>query len=563
MRTKNLKVCLAALALLLAIEIPSFARVIYVDADADFLSADDGTSWADALKYLQDALMIASAGDEIHVAQGLYTPDDFVLSRRPNMGRAETFGLKNGVAIRGGYAGFGQPNPNARDIELYETILSGDLNGDDGPGLANRNDNAFHVVAALDTNETAVLDGFTVTGGYAVSSSTLYECGGGMYCVGDAAVLNCRFTGNAANLGGGLGSRGPNGLTLTGCTFSANEAIDGAGMYNYSSSPTLTNCTFIANAAVKDGGGMYNEYNSSPTLSGCAFAANTAERYGGAVYVSYTCSAELSQCRFVENSAQRGGAVYSYGDLPTVAGCIFLRNQADYAGAIDCDGDIALSNCLLVKNRASVWGGALSNMENTSTSVNCTFAGNTANLGGAIFSNIECDTTVANSILWDNGAETGDAIATSGSHGGSTLTVAHCDISGARDALYVPDGCTLNWGDGNIDIEPMFADAGDDDFHLRSQAGRWDVERAGCVQDDVTSPCIDAGDLMGPVGPEPFPNGGIVNMGAYGGTAEASKSYFGEPLCETIVAGDINGDCEVNFKDFAFMAFHWLEDYNP
>ena len=46
----------------------------------------------------------------------------------------------------------------------------------------------------------------------------------------------------------------------------------------------------------------------------------------------------------------------------------------------------------------------------------------------------------------------------------------------------------------------------------------------------------------------------------YGGTVEASKSYFGEPVCETIVAGDINGDCIVNFKDFAFTAFHWLEE---
>lgn len=47
-------------------------------------------------------------------------------------------------------------------------------------------------------------------------------------------------------------------------------------------------------------------------------------------------------------------------------------------------------------------------------------------------------------------------------------------------------------------------------------------------------------------------------MVAYGGTAEASKSYFGEPPCETIVAGDINGDCEINFKDFFFIALHWL-----
>ncbi len=78
--------------------------------------------------------------------------------------------------------------------------------------------------------------------------------------------------------------------------------------------------------------------------------------------------------------------------------------------------------------------------------------------------------------------------------------------------------------------------------------------------DDVMSPCIDAGDPMSPIGYEPFPNGGIINMGAYGGTAEASKSYFGQPPCETIVAGDINGDCKVNFLDFRLLALHWLEE---
>jgi hypothetical protein len=68
---------------------------------------------------------------------------------------------------------------------------------------------------------------------------------------------------------------------------------------------------------------------------------------------------------------------------------------------------------------------------------------------------------------------------------------------------------------------------------------------------------------MNPIGCEPFPNGGIVNMGAYGGTTEASKSYFGEPICETTVVGDINGDCKVNLSEFAVMALHWLEDGRP
>jgi hypothetical protein len=80
------------------------------------------------------------------------------------------------------------------------------------------------------------------------------------------------------------------------------------------------------------------------------------------------------------------------------------------------------------------------------------------------------------------------------------------------------------------------------------------------VLDDITSPGIDAGDPHNPIGLEPFPNGGRLNMGAYGGTVEASKSYFGKPLCETIVAGDVNGDCIVDFLDFHLMALHWLKD---
>jgi hypothetical protein len=115
-------------------------------------------------------------------------------------------------------------------------------------------------------------------------------------------------------------------------------------------------------------------------------------------------------------------------------------------------------------------------------------------------------------------------------------------------------------GAGNINADPCFADANSSDYHLKSQAGRWDANEGRWTKDEVTSPCIDAGDPKSPIGLEPFPNGGRINMGAYGGTIEASKSYFGEPVCETIVAGDINGDCAVNFKDFALMAFHWLEE---
>ena len=70
----------------------------------------------------------------------------------------------------------------------------------------------------------------------------------------------------------------------------------------------------------------------------------------------------------------------------------------------------------------------------------------------------------------------------------------------------------------------------DGDYHLKSEAGRWDPVSESWVIDNVTSLCIDAGDPNSLVGDEPAPNGDRINMGAYGGTAEASKSYMFELL---------------------------------
>jgi len=172
---------------------------------------------------------------------------------------------------------------------------------------------------------------------------------------------------------------------------------------------------------------------------------------------------------------------------------------------------------------------------------NCTFTRNSAVFGGGIL-NINSSPTLTNCILWGDSPE---------EIYGGTPVITYSDVQGG-------------WpGNGNIDADPCFADANNGDYHLKSQAGRWDASEGRWTKDDVTSPCIDGGDMASPIGYEPFPNGGRINMGAYGGTAEASKSYFGEPVCETIVAGDINGDCKVNFLDFRLMALHWLEDNTP
>ncbi len=167
---------------------------------------------------------------------------------------------------------------------------------------------------------------------------------------------------------------------------------------------------------------------------------------------------------------------------------------------------------------------------------------------------------IANNTIWDNSNEADIAVW----WGGNALIVNNIvqDIDCDEEST-----ATVRWNDvvapavggDSICVDPFFADPDAGDFHLKSQAGRWDPKAAGWVMDDVTSPCIDAGDPMSAIGFEPFPNGGIVNLGAYGGTVEASKSWFGGPVCTTIIAGDINGDCRVDFADFRIMALHWLQ----
>jgi hypothetical protein len=216
---------------------------------------------------------------------------------------------------------------------------------------------------------------------------------------------------------------------------------------------------------------------------------------------------------------------------------------------------MALSNCLIAGNTGGFFTSGINSWNKYVTVQNCTFSGNSsAHDGNAL--NLLAGGKVSNCIFWAN-----DQPAIDGRE--RDLFVRYCNVQGG-------------WpGEGNIDVDPCFVlpgywdqnstpeDTADDswvdgDYHLRSQAGHWNQESQTWVQDDVTSPCIDAGDPNSPIGTEPFPNGGRVNMGAYGAGDKASKSYFGKPACETIIAGDINGDCVVDFEDLMIIISHWM-----
>ena len=312
----------------------------------------------------------------------------------------------------------------------------------------------------------------------------------------------------------------------------------------------------VTNGYTKLSGGGIHCSSSSPKIVDCILTKNNADR-GGGIKCSFSNSVFVN-CIISDNWVFLSGGGITCSGNPAFQNCIISGNRADdYAGGIYCRGNSIFTNCTIYGNLA-YWGGG-----------GVTATGGSGNV-----------TLFSNCIIWGNIARTGHNNQIQGSGGGITgdifVSAEYCSIqNGPNDiGVFPPENMIGNW----ISSEPNFANPGywdsndtldditDDfwvegDYHLKSRAGRFDPDSQSWVMDDVTSPCIDVGDPNSPIGYEPFPNGGIINMGAYGGISEASKSYFGERLCETIVAGDINGDCKVDFKDYAIFSLHWLDEY--
>ena len=194
------------------------------------------------------------------------------------------------------------------------------------------------------------------------------------------------------------------------------------------------------------------------------------------------------------------------GSDSVLEGFTIINGKSDNGGAISCmnNSSPTIRNCIFSRNSALGLGGAVSNSESAATLINCTFHANTDMFGGGAVCNIAEGMIITNCII--RGNKPGEI------YSFGTMNVTYSNISG---------GFT---GEGNIDTDPLFADADNSDYHLKSETGRWDTNSESWIKDDLTSPCIDTGDPNSPIANEPEPNGGRINMGAYGGTSEASKS---------------------------------------
>jgi len=533
-------------------------NIIYVDDDA--AGANDGSSWENAFNYLQDALAAATDGDEIRVAQGFYTPDHGYLPD-PNVTnyldpREATFKFTNDIILLGGFAGIGQVDPNARDIEAYRTILSGDLNGDDvdvndPEDLGNeltRAENSYHVVT-LSSN--VLLDGFIITGGNATGLGgravggeqsrngggiyksegqlSLVNCtlerniawfdGGGIFdSGGNLSIIDCNFIGNnVGDNGGGIYKSGGE-LSLVNCTFEGNNAGDSGGGI-CGDKLILTNCTFMENNA-GDGGGICT--GSEPAMDNCSFIKNSASNKGGGVFNSesgtdriifgnlassnysrtpnYPSEPGINNCTFIENTARQGGGICNNGSSPIITNCTFSGNATNSKGGGMYNYNNSspiLSECAFIGNSGHDSAGGIYVDSSSIILNNCMLNGNrVSQSGGALYIKQSQVYLINCTLIW-NSAEAGSSVVSeSFGQNYSEVEIINCIVWDRDNAIWKDEGSVVNVSYSNIRGGWEGLNNIDEDPLFVDQLGPDHVP--GTEDDDLrlvpVSPCIDSGD---------------------------------------------------------------------
>jgi len=348
-----------------------------------------------------------------------------------------------------------------------------------------------------------------------------------------------------------------NNSVLTGFT------ITGRGIYCNGTSPTITK-NMITRCATA---GAFGQNNAAPIICDNTIQANAQQGI-------YRCDGPIKNNTVLQNTAGiaycngqiinnliwsnsntiegfGGGLYYCDGDI---VGNVITNNYASFMGGglYGCDGSIVGN--IIAGNRAALSGGGASNCSRSIR--NNTIVGNIAvQDGGGLYS---CTDVIRNNIIAFNNASLGGGIHGAGKNSFNCFWMnTGGNLAGAAKV-----------GAGDIIVEPLFAlngywdakgtpDQSDDiwvdgDYHLKSQVGRWDPHSENWSVDDVTSRCVDAGDPNSDWTAELWPHGKRINMGAYGGTPQASMS-----LSQAGNIADLNGDDLVDYGDLALFTRHW------
>lgn len=323
--------------------------------------------------------------------------------------------------------------------------------------------------------------------------------GGAMYLGVPALLRDCRFSGSASAAGGAL-------------------ALDPVGVQGTS---RVQSCSFENSTATGAGyGGCMRIFSGAVVLTGCRFVSGSAGWYGGGLYAASAAGVTIDSCYFESNRAALyyGGGCCFLTDA-VVRASVFVGNSApnNYGGAV-CFRDTgsatgSLVNCVLRGNTAK-YGGGVANVNAGAALINCTTYTNvstTAGYGGAFHASTGYASLIENAVLWDDAPV---AIAPSGG--------VSCTYSCVKGGFP---------GTGNLGVDPLFADL--TFLHLQSTRGAYAggyFSGGAWLASAGDSPLIDRGNPASAHALEPAPNGGRIDLGAYGNTAVASKSLTSDRI---------------------------------
>lgn len=453
----------------LMLKMAGLSATVFVDASAT--GANDGSSWANAFTDLNTAVLSAPANEELWIAAGTYSPGN-----TPASHIMMTYDLK----LYGGFNGT-ETALSQRDYQANQTILTGDVNGDDVAGdfVTNRADNNLHLIwldAAI-TNNT-VIDGLILQNGTTadVNGSGNDRRGGGILAFGAPTIQNCTFRYNYGFFGGGIYPRdiatgttkiynctfvdndGVYGAALLfvrsdvdvqDCTFSNNHTVEGAAVNSISAPGELKRCTFTGNSGGIYGGAGFFVYQSGGSVAtvkllfeDCVFDQNVGPDYGAAVGLTDEgVVATFNRCDFTNNNAGTSGAGLYVGFNPTVElnSCTFSNNEATQAAAIHLQDSsyLSIDSTLFEFNTASdsTWGGGAIGVFSSATSTirNSSFQNNASGVGGGgaifgyLYGGVDFDINVDNTYFSNNtSAGPGGAVILLGSN----LSLTNCLVSG-------------------------------------------------------------------------------------------------------------------------------------
>ncbi|MFT3680014.1 MAG: choice-of-anchor Q domain-containing protein [Ferruginibacter sp.] len=388
---------MGAYELQLTLAVPDANGIVYVD----YTKAGNGNSWVNAVTELADALVAAKYNtsiQQIWVAKGTYKPKYSPVNNSLyclNTNRDNAFVLVKDVKLIGGFAG-GEADTAGRNFVTNETILSGDL------ATPASTDNCYHILISAGNIGTALVNGFSITGGMANSTGNVTVNSINIERQNGAAIFNA----SSAGL-----------LTVELCNIHHNTAnVEAGGFFSRAVSvAVIKTCSFTSNSVSNTGNGgaaIYNETNTNVTVSNCSFTSNTSitstPGYGGAILNSVASIANISNSVFIANQANIGGAIHNNTCTAIITGCTFTNNSS--AGN----------------------GGAISNNQTVigSSVTDCVFSGNTAvsgGGGGAIY-NSNAKLTIKNSSITNNQANaTGGGMYNTGGSADIKIYDSHID----------------------------------------------------------------------------------------------------------------------------------------